>query len=295
MDGKPGSSGIGASQRQIREQAERDLRGDRIARTRLCALTRQERPVGELIRFVAGPDGCLHADLACRLPGRGVWVTAERKAVEKAISRGTFARSLKTRVTVSPKLADTIAFLLRRRAVEALSLANKAGLVAAGFEKVDTSLERGEVFLLLHGSDGALGGRERLNRKFQAISSETGRPCEIRDCFTIDELGLAIGRPNVVHAAVKVGGLADRFAEDTARLLRYSGGLDLCLDASAGREADEASNSESSHSQASLEPVVPVSPEEGPVSGTASLEPAEAVENGAGNDATGTTVRPGTG
>lgn len=188
---------------------------------RLCAATRAQRPSDELIRFVAGPDGVIVPDLARRLPGRGVWVTAERAAVAAAAKSRAFAKSLKRKVDVPEDLAELVERLLVRRVVEALSLANKAGLVVTGFEKVDTLVARGEAAALIHGCDAAVGGRDKLDRKLAAVSRAAGCQPRIVDVLSIEQLSLAMGRTNVVHAALIHGGATDRLLSEAERLVRY--------------------------------------------------------------------------
>src|SRR5262245_61484949 len=136
---------------------------------RQCAVTRAELPPDDLIRFVLGPDGSIVPDLARRLPGRGVWVTATRAMVDAAVRRKVFARSLKQPVATPGDLPDLVERLLLKRVAEALSLANKAGLLVAGFAKVEALLDQGQAMVLLHASDGAADGVEKLNRKFKAL------------------------------------------------------------------------------------------------------------------------------
>ena len=192
---------------------------------RVCVATRQERAPDELIRFVAGPDGVLVPDLGRRLPGRGVWVTAEKAAVVAAIEAKAFARSLKRPVRVPDDLADRVELLLARRATEALALANKAGLVTTGFEKVDALIGRGEAAALLCAHDAALGGRERLQRKFSAVQAARGQPARVIDALSIEQMSLAMGRSNVVHAALTQGGAAEHFLSEAERLARDRSGL----------------------------------------------------------------------
>jgi len=189
-------------------------------------LTRRERPLRELIRFVAGPGDSIYIDLNRKLPGRGVWITADRSSIEAAVKSHAFARSLKRKVNVSPGLAEETHNGLRRRVCESLSLANKAGLVVTGFDKVSDVIERGQAFVLLHGTDAASGGRQKLDSKVRAVARSCGRSAVVFDCLTIDELSLAIGGPNVVHAAIKAGGAAERFAVDAERLIRFGRGLE---------------------------------------------------------------------
>lgn len=188
---------------------------------RLCAVTRQEASPEDLIRFVKGPDGALVPDLEMRLPGRGVWVSCHREILEKAIKTRAFSRSLHADVVVGDDIADRVEGLLERRAVEALALANKAGDVILGFQQVDAALEKGNVGALVHSRDAAEDGRGKLDRKFRAISAQIGLKAEIVDILTAVQMGLAIGRPSVVHAALIPGGLAKRFLREAGRLARF--------------------------------------------------------------------------
>jgi uncharacterized protein len=188
---------------------------------RMCAVTRAELSVEALIRFVRAPDGSLVPDLEHRLPGRGVWLTCDRKIVEKAIKTKAFARSLKEAVTVDADLPDRLDVMLVRRATDALALANKAGKVTSGFQQVDAALEKGNVAVMLHSCDAAADGRGKLDRKFKAIQGDRGANAPIIDILTIAQMSLAIGRPSVVHAALLPGGLAKRFQREAERVSRY--------------------------------------------------------------------------
>ncbi len=160
-------------------------------------------------------------DLARRLPGRGVWITGTRAQLEEAVRRNVFAKSLKRAVTAPAELPVRVEALLLKRVLDALSLANKAGLVTPGFAKVEAALERGDVAGLLHGSDGADDGTDRLNRKYNAIVTAAGNSPTIIAGLTIEQISLAIGRSNVVHAAILSGGAATRLLEEAKRLMRF--------------------------------------------------------------------------
>jgi predicted RNA-binding protein YlxR (DUF448 family) len=192
---------------------------------RLCALSRAERPPDELLRFVVAPDGTLTPDLARRLPGRGVWVTADRQSLEAAQKTKAFARSLKQQVTVPPDLPDLVEGLLVKRLGETLALANKAGALVTGFDKVDETVAAGKAALLVHGSDAAKDGRGKLDRKFHAVQEDRGRAPQIFDDLTIAQLSLAMGRSNVVHAALIYGGVTDKFTIEAERLRRFRSGV----------------------------------------------------------------------
>lgn len=189
--------------------------------TRLCAVTRTEASPDALIRFVRGPDGALVPDLGLGLPGRGVWVSASREILEKAIKTKAFSRSLRSDVAVAADLADRVDDLLERRAIDTLALANKAGQVICGFQQVDAALDKGQVSVLLHGRDAAADGRGKLDRKFRAISKENGREAPVVDILTSAQLSLAMGRPSVVHAALISGGLAERLLREAGRVARF--------------------------------------------------------------------------
>jgi len=208
---------------------------------RTCAVTRAKLAPQDLIRFVCAPDGTVTPDLANRLPGRGVWVTLDRATVEEAARRNAFARSLKRDVTVPDDLAGLVERLLRTRCTQALALANKSGLVVAGFAKVEAQIATGAVAALLHASDASQDGAAKLDGKLRARAhmealaeapdalDEAASPTSARAVpqakivtdLTIDELSLALGRENVVHAAVIHGGAARYFLTEIQRLKRY--------------------------------------------------------------------------
>jgi len=209
---------------------------DKAAAERTCALTREPLTPEDGLRFVAAPDGTIVPDVGRRLPGRGVWLTNSRAVVTTAIRKGSFQRSLKRPVTAPEDLPDRVEQLLVKRVVEALSLANKAGLVTTGFTKVEIAVQRGALAFLLHASDAAEDGVAKLDRKFAAGLANSGAgktevgPGEqsaehlrqhVLDCLTSAELSLAMGRSNVVHAALARGGAATRFSREAERLRRY--------------------------------------------------------------------------
>jgi uncharacterized protein len=223
---------------------EQDLRDPSPAQStnsslRTCIVTRTEHAPEDLIRFVVGPDGAIVPDLARRLPGRGVWVALDKTAVVTAVKTKAFSRSMKRQVTASPDLPDLIDHLLVKRSIEALSFANKAGLAVSGFAKVEAELVRAPL-ALLHASDAAEDGCNKLNRKWQAINAEHNRPALIFSALTIEQLSLAIGRENVVHACLRHGGAASRFVDAGHRAMRYrSGGSPLTQ---SGRNVQDAVN-----------------------------------------------------
>jgi predicted RNA-binding protein YlxR (DUF448 family) len=196
-------------------------RGPRLPqRERLCIVTRTVRPVSHLIRFVVGPHGEAIPDLKCKLPGRGVWVTATQKAVEEAVKRKAFARGFKRDVRTPGDLVARTEGLLQRAAIEALAIAGKAGLAAAGFAKTAAALERDDAVALLHAAEAAPDGVRKLN----ALLRQRVDTIAVIDFLTSAQLDLALGRPNVVHAALFAGTASDTFLSRARRLERFRTG-----------------------------------------------------------------------
>lgn len=188
---------------------------------RLCAATRAVKPVDELIRFVVGPDGVV-PDLKRKLPGRGLWVSAERATLKDAIARNVFARGFKREVRVTPELLDQTEHLLVRSALDALAIAGKSGLVAAGFAKAEAAMARDKVVGLLHASDAGADGVAKLAGALRR--REDADSIAIIKAFTTAQLDLALGRSNVVHAALLAGSANDTFLARFARLERFRTG-----------------------------------------------------------------------
>ena len=128
----------------------------------------------ELIRFVVGPDGVV-PDVKRKLPGRGLWITADRTTLKEAIAKKVFARGFKRDVRVAPELVEETERLLVRSALDALAIAGKAGLVMAGFGKAEAALGRDRVVALLHSADAKSDGvsklKSALDRKSTRLNS----------------------------------------------------------------------------------------------------------------------------
>lgn len=190
---------------------------------RMCALTRERRPEDQLLRFVLDPEGRVTPDIRRKLPGRGVWLTATRKAVEEAVRRRIFAKAFRQAVEVPPELAEQASQLLRRSALQSLSLANKAGQVISGFVKVEKTIFTGDVLVLLHAREAAADGRRKLNSKFRASANEAETRENVIEVFSGEELSVALGRENVIHAAVRNSAVAEKFIAEARRWLAFEG------------------------------------------------------------------------
>jgi len=190
-------------------------------RERLCAASRTVQPVSDLIRFVIGPDGEAVPDIKCKLPGRGVWVTATKEALEEAVKRKAFARGFKRDVRLPMDLGTRTERLLEQSALDALAIAGKAGLVAAGFSKAAAALEHENVVALLHAVEASPDGVRKLGA---AVRHRPSREVPVIEFLTSAQLDLALGRPNVVHAALLAGPASDTFLSRSRRLERFRTG-----------------------------------------------------------------------
>lgn len=186
-------------------------------------MSRKRDEEDNLLRFVADPEKRVVPDLKRKLPGRGVWISATRDAVAKAIRQKVFARGFRQAVEVDAKLAEAVEVLLRRAALQDLALANKAGCVVAGFAKVEKALNGRKPVVLLHASDAAGDGRRKLDRLALARAvGDMGVTAPV-GCFTSSEVSAALGRENVMHAAIADGGAGQKFLWSAERFRRYVG------------------------------------------------------------------------
>ncbi|MFY0624002.1 MAG: RNA-binding protein [Pelagimonas sp.] len=176
---------------------------------RKCIATGEIEPKFGLIRFVAGPDGRIVPDLAGKLPGRGVYVAADRAAMDRAIDKGLFSRAAKQNVTLPEGFSDLLEQMLSRRVVDLISLARKSGDAVSGYEKVKDWLLKEEAEVLVQADDGSARGKSKLSTPYGG--SYIG-------WLSADELGMAFGRQTVIHAALRAGGMASRVVEEAQRL-----------------------------------------------------------------------------
>ncbi len=185
---------------------------------RRCAVTRARLAKEGMIRFVIGPDRAVVPDLAARLPGRGIWLSAARDVVETARLRGAFAKAARGPVTVPPDLLEMLQAALVRRISESLGLARRAGQAVAGFEKAREWLRDGRAGLVVQAADGSPEERARfLSSARGAVAVHAPLPAEA--------LGVVFGRDRAVHVVVAPGALAERIGVDCARLAGLAPGL----------------------------------------------------------------------
>ncbi|OSQ53555.1 RNA-binding protein [Marivita geojedonensis] len=176
---------------------------------RKCIATGEVRPTARLIRFVVGPDAQLVPDLAGKLPGRGLWVSADRASLEKALKKNMFQRAARSELKVSDSLVSDVEQQLARRVIDLISLSRKSGVAVSGYEKVKDVLSKETAEVLLQAEDGSSRGKSKLS---------TPHYGHYIGWLTADELGMAFGRQTVIHAALGAGGLTQRVVEEAQRL-----------------------------------------------------------------------------
>lgn len=206
-------------------------RAEREEPERRCIASGASGPRTRLVRFVVGPGNEVVPDVAGRLPGRGIYVAAERALIERAATKGLFARAARMPVVVPAGLADLVEALLVRRVVDLLSMARKAGDAVTGFERVKDWLASGRAAVLIQARDGSPRERARLRPPERGEGAVT--------CLDAGEIGLAFGRERAIHAALAAGALAVRAVDEAARLAGFrapqtTGGVSAGKDAKDG-------------------------------------------------------------
>ena len=203
-----------------------DLASPKDQATRRCLVTRRLQDRGGMVRFVVDPAGNLLPDIQERLPGRGMWLSAGRDVVNKAVEKRLFGRAARQSVTVLDGLADRIETLLSRRLYEGLGLARRAGYIVMGFDQVQACLSRKDAAMLICACDGASDGRRKLRHLAPDLPLITAG--------SRDDLGAALGREQLVHAALTPGKLAGRVYRDAERLAGFRPDVSIELTVAGG-------------------------------------------------------------
>jgi predicted RNA-binding protein YlxR (DUF448 family) len=214
---------------------------DQAGSERTCIVTGTKDVPEAMLRFALSPDGSVVPDIRRKLPGRGVWTQLSFDTVRRAAAKQAFSRAFRAKAVASVSLAETVGALLERDALQSLSIANKAGLVVAGAFKVDSAIEAGGVVALIQASDGAADGAAKRVHALRAKLGPEANAIVRVDLFKSGELDLALGRANVIHAALKHGAASSAFLARADRLRRYRGGE---ADAAAGTERGDATADE---------------------------------------------------
>jgi len=186
-----------------------------MLRERRCIVSGETLSEDRLIRFAVSPDGEAVPDVAAVLPGRGIWVEASAKTLAAAVKKNLFAKAAKAKVKVAADIVAKVELQLVARMQADLGLARRAGQLLLGFDTVTGEIQSATPpALLVEASDGAPDGK----RKVFAAAHARSLKIETIECLTSHELGVAVGRENVIHAALKSGRLQERLYFDGKRL-----------------------------------------------------------------------------
>lgn len=191
---------------------------------RSCIVTRSRGTPDTMIRFALAPDGAVVPDIRARLPGRGAWVTATSTILAEAIRRKSFARAFKADAKATPELVGMVDLLLEKDALQTLSIANKAGLVVAGSTKIEAAVASRSLAALVHAREGGPDGRRKLDAAIKRQLGEAADRLPRIQIFRSDQLDLALGRTNVIHAALAAGAASSGFVARAQRLDRFRSG-----------------------------------------------------------------------
>lgn len=203
-------------------------------RERRCIVRRTSLTDDRLIRFVASPDGVVTPDLSARLPGRGLWVSADRAAIIEAGQKGLFSRAAKSQLSLPGEadsasradaaigLADMVERLLRKQTLADLGFAKRGGALTHGRMRVEERINKGPIGALIEACDAAEDGRRQVRSKLRGLEQDVGEPAApLINCFTVAELSLALGAENVVHAAINPGKLCRKLVQDAEKLTGF--------------------------------------------------------------------------
>ena len=238
---------IEEAERVVENTGDDEAVAARRRRPRRCLASREPREREGLVRFVLDPEGRVVPDVDGRLPGRGMWLSADRDVVNRAVARNLFARAARGRAVADPDLPGRIESLLARRCLDLLGLARRAGEAASGYDAVRAMLLAGEAGLVLAARDGAAGGREKLRALARGLPVITA--------FASPELGAALGRDGgIVHAAVARGRLARRLLTEATRLAGFR--PDSLVPAAAPGAADDDAAAATAAAEKSTDSIV---------------------------------------
>ena len=214
---------------KLLNQKSKKIKETETTQLRQCIVTRKRQDKTKLIRFVIDPQNQVVPDLKQKLPGRGVWVTAQQKHLKAVIEKQLFKKAFRKDVEVQEDLVNYIDNFLQKTVLQNLALANKAGHITCGFTKVFAAIEKKNIIALLHAHEAQPDGRQKLQKKWinSCSLAKTHKKEELQrriiDTFNIEQLSTVLGRPKVMHAALEESGIALKIVENFTFLKDYYG------------------------------------------------------------------------
>ena len=213
---------------------------------RTCVVSGLKGSPETMLRFALSGEGVVVPDIRQKLPGRGVWTRTSRAVVRQAAAKQAFSRGFRASVRAGADLADEVDGLLEQDALRFLSLVNKAGLVTVGGAKVEAAIRaaasKGNLAGLIQASDGARDGASKLQKLLDGVLGDLGESVARINLFDSRQLDLALGRTNVIHAALTAGPASAAFLAKVARLNLYRSGVGASTEVPAIAGADGATS-----------------------------------------------------
>lgn len=180
---------------------------------RKCIVCGEVKEKELLLRFTLAPDNQVVPDFKKKLPGKGIYVSVSKTALQKAVEKNLFAKAVKKNAKVSAELVQTVENILRKKGLESICLAKKAGDLVTGFEKVGEKIRHGKAAFLLEAADAGADGHQKITALANGL--------EIFALYSVEELNKALDRVNTVHAALLKGDMAKLVHTDLVRLQRF--------------------------------------------------------------------------
>ena len=209
------------TQQDISPSYEADKRGHKGPERR-CIVSRETAHKLDLLKFVLSPDGVVTPDVMEKLPGRGAYIRPDLETLSKAVETNGFNRAFKGKALVPDDLSVLVTDMLSRRVLGLVTMAMKAGRLRHGYDQVRSLAQVGDLAIRIEAYDGATDGRGKIRTLAKAVGRATdGVAPPVIGCFTALELGQALGRPPVVHAAIERGRLAKTLKHDMVRLAGF--------------------------------------------------------------------------
>lgn len=184
-----------------------------VETTRKCIATGNLLPKGELLRFTLTPDGVVIPDFNKKLPGKGVYVSIGKKLLEKAIEKNLFTKAFKQKAKAESDLVEICENLLKKKGLESINLARKAGVLISGFDKVTDAAKKGKVMFVLEANDAGKDGHQKI--------LAAAKNAEFFDLYSTMELDKALDKINTVHVAFIKSDMADRVKNDLIRFKSF--------------------------------------------------------------------------
>lgn len=183
------------------------------AENRKCIVCGEVKEKEQLLRFTLTPDNQIIPDFKKKLPGKGIYVSVSKAALQKAVEKNLFAKAVKKNVKVSADLVQTIENMLKKKGLESICLAKKAGDLITGFEKVSEKIKHGKIAFLIEAVDAGADGHQKM----VAVAKDL----DVFALYSVEELDKALDRVNTVHAALLKGDMASLVHTDLVRLQSF--------------------------------------------------------------------------